>query len=134
MNTELRTVPCGLVHIKQGHGEHTWQYAIGEDPTGAAVPEVFHCNGVRTAKVVLFKTSGKYYTEEYWRIPEKFVDPVSGREREPIGPHDMEHSPDFRRIDNGPVLVESQEPWGYPCLLPGPTLGNIFAGHKPGCR
>lgn len=57
-------------------------------------------------KVILFKSSGKYYTDEDWRIPDGA-----------IGPWDMLHSPDFRRIDNGPVLVPEQEPWGYPHLL-----------------
>jgi hypothetical protein len=59
------------------------------------------------ARVILFKESGKYYTEEEWEIPEKA-----------IGPYDMERSPDFRRIGNGAVLVETQEPWGYPHLFP----------------
>lgn len=59
------------------------------------------------AKVILFKPSGRYYTEEEWRIPEGA-----------IGPHDMERSPDFRRIYGGPVLVEG-EPWGYPHLFLG---------------
>lgn len=61
-------------------------------------------------KVILFKPSGKYYTEEEWRIPEGA-----------IGPHDMVRSPDFRRISGGPVLIETQEPWGFPCLFPGLT-------------
>lgn len=60
------------------------------------------------AKVILFKETGKYYTEEEWRIPEGA-----------IGPYDMDRSPNFRRIGNGAVLVESQEPWGYPHLFPG---------------
>ena len=60
-----------------------------------------------TVSVILFRKSGKYYTEERWRIPEKA-----------IGPYDMDRSPDFRRIDNGPVLIESQEPWGFPHLFP----------------
>ena len=59
------------------------------------------------AKVILFKRSGKYYTEEKWEIPEGA-----------IGPYDMDRSRDFRRIDNGgPVLVVTQEPWGYPHLI-----------------
>lgn len=62
-----------------------------------------------TATVILFKESGKYYTEEKWRIPE-----------DTIGPYDMAKSPDFRRIGKGAVLVESQEPWGYPHLFPSP--------------
>ena len=63
-----------------------------------------------TAKrtVTLFKPSGKYYTSEEWSEP-------AGA----IGPQDMARSPDFRRIDGGPVLVETQEPWGYPFLLLG---------------
>ncbi len=59
------------------------------------------------AVVTLFKQSGKYYTEEEWEIPEGA-----------IGPHDMINSPDFRRIDGGVVLVNEQEPWGFPCLFP----------------
>lgn len=58
------------------------------------------------AKVTLFKPSGKYYTEEEWEIPENA-----------IGPYDMAESPDFRAIGGGPVLVETQEPWGFPDLL-----------------
>lgn len=71
------------------------------------------------AKVILFKPSGKYYTEEEWRIPESVPNATHTRNRPPILPADMEHSPDFRRIDGGAVLVESQEPWGYPHLFPG---------------
>lgn len=59
-------------------------------------------------KVTLFKRGGKYYTEEEWRVP-----------TDAIGPYDMHRSLDFRRIENGPVLVQSQEPWGYPHLFPG---------------
>lgn len=57
--------------------------------------------------VVLFRASGKYYTEETWRVP-----------ADAIGPYDMDRSPDFRRIDDGAVLVEAQEPWGFPHLFP----------------
>jgi hypothetical protein len=60
------------------------------------------------ARVILFKPSGKYYTEEEWEIPIGAV-----------GPFDMDASPDFRRISGGPVLVDTQEPWGYPHLFPG---------------
>lgn len=59
-------------------------------------------------RVILFKPSGKYYTEEQWRIPERA-----------IGPYDMDKSPDFRRISGGPVLITSDEPFGYPHLFPG---------------
>jgi len=62
------------------------------------------------ATVILFKPSGKYYTEEEWTIPEGA-----------IGPYDMKYSPDFRRISGGPVLVDTQEPWGYPHLFPVDT-------------
>lgn len=62
------------------------------------------------AVVILFGPSGKYYTEEYWCVP-------AGA----IGPYDMERSPDFRRISGGAVLVDTQEPWGYPHLFPGVT-------------
>lgn len=61
-----------------------------------------------TASVLLFKSSGKYYTQEEWRIP-----PGA------LGPFDMKGSADFRRIDGGAVLIETQEPWGYPHLFPG---------------
>lgn len=68
----------------------------------------------RTASVTLFKPSGKYYTSESWRVPEKA-----------IGPYDMAESPDFRRIDGGPVLVETEahdehpedKNWGFPHLI-----------------
>lgn len=65
----------------------------------AVVPVVAH--------VILFRTSGKYYTEEEWLIPERA-----------IGPYDMERSPDFRRVGGGAVLVPTQEPWGFPHLFP----------------
>ena len=57
--------------------------------------------------VILFKPSGKYYTEEQWEIPE-----------DAIGPFDMVNSPDFRRIDGGPVLIDDDRRWGYPHLFP----------------
>lgn len=57
--------------------------------------------------VILFKPSGKYYTEEEWEIPE-----------DAISPFDMINSPDFRRIDGGPVLINDEVIWGYPCLFP----------------
>lgn len=60
-----------------------------------------------TALVLLFKPDGKYYTEEHWRIPE-----------DAVGPYDMARSPDFRGISGGPVLICTQEPWGYPHLFP----------------
>lgn len=68
-----------------------------------------------TAKVILFKDSGKYYTEEEWEIPE-----------DAIGPYDMEKSKNFRRIGSGAVLVETQEPWGYPHLIPSLPVAYTF--------
>lgn len=58
------------------------------------------------ARVILFKDSGQYYSADYWEIPEGA-----------IGPWDMERSEDFRRIGNGAVLIETQEPWGFPWLV-----------------
>lgn len=61
------------------------------------------------ARVVIFKDTGKYYTGEYWEIPE-----------DAIGPYDMRMSPDARFIDEGRgwfALVATQEPWGFPYLL-----------------
>ena len=57
-------------------------------------------------KAVLFKDSGKYYTEEFWNIPDGA-----------IGPYDMIKSRNFRRIGGGAVLIPSQEPWGFPFLF-----------------
>jgi hypothetical protein len=74
------------------------------------------------AKVILFKKSGKYYTEEEWEIPTQVADYSDYRGhyiRKMIGPYDMRQSPNFRRIDGGAVLVVTQEPWGYPHLFPG---------------
>jgi hypothetical protein len=68
------------------------------------------------ATVQLFKPGGKWYTDESWRIP-----PGA------IGPWDMEDSPDFHRISGGPVLVETQEPWGYPFLLAAESRGKLTA-------
>ena len=74
------------------------------------------------AKVILFKPSGKYYTEEEWEIPEKA-----------IGPYDMERSPNFRRISGGAVLIDSQEPWGYPHLFPNIETENHECQHGTTC-
>lgn len=71
----------------------------------------------RRAKVILFRRGGKYYTEEEWEVP-------AGA----IGPYDMDGSPDFRRIDEGAVLVVTQEPWGYPHLFPG--KGSAYPAAK----
>lgn len=63
-------------------------------------------NLVLRADVILFDPDGKYYTIEEWRIP-----------LGAIGPWDMVKSVDFHRIAGGPVLVPTQEPWGYPHLF-----------------
>lgn len=73
------------------------------------------------AKVILFKASGKYYTEEEWEIPT--VEELELKQiNEPYPdyifmPNCMRWSKDFRRIQGGAVLVESQEPWGFPVLF-----------------
>lgn len=64
----------------------------------------------KTVRVVLFKPNGRYCTEESWAVP-----------ADADGPWSMNESPDFRRISGGPVLIESQEPWGYPHLFPAAT-------------
>lgn len=76
-----------------------------------------------TALVTLFKPSGKYYTEEPWRIPteEEAVAAGMNMRGDLVGPFCMKYSPDFRRIGDGAVLIDTQEPWGYPHLFPGVT-------------
>jgi hypothetical protein len=76
-------------------------------------------------KVILFKEFGKYYTEEEWEVPATVRDTPESRERPAIGPYDMWHSPNFRRIGNGAVLIPSQEPWGYPHLFPNRVMGDL---------
>ena len=67
-----------------------------------------------SAQVTLFRPSGKYYTDEWWKIPDGAM-----------LPYDMRRSDDFRRIEGGPVLVHTQHPWGYPLLFPvEPTEGT----------
>jgi hypothetical protein len=89
--------PCEV--CKKPMSYHEW---VDLDSQGFVV----RCNFYDTASVILFRLSGKYYTEERWRIP-----------KNAIGPYDMKSSPDFRTIGGGPVLVVSQEPWGFPHLL-----------------
>lgn len=70
------------------------------------------------ARVILFKPAGKYYTEEDWEIPtEEQILAGGGTGGDKWTPYCMRFSPDFRRISDGHVLVESQEPWRYPHLL-----------------
>jgi hypothetical protein len=93
---------------------------IGRVATPDEVPDLLHetartMQEVTRAKVVLFKPHGRYYTVEEWRIPTTV--PEGSYTREVIGPYDMLHSPDFRRIDGGAVLV-TDSVWGYPHLFP----------------
>lgn len=80
----------------------------GEEAKSSGVVEKWdpNCPGHSKATVILFRESGKYYTQERWAIP-----------KDAILPNDMERSPDFRRIGDGPVLVIEQDPWGFPALL-----------------
>lgn len=81
-----------------------------------------------TAKVTLFRASGKYYCEERWRIPtrEQIIE-HGGAGGDAVIPYAMRYSVDFRRIDDGPVLVQDQEPWGYDHLLMPDGAGNLWA-------
>lgn len=73
----------------------------------------------KTARVIQFKESGKYYTEADWRIPdEEEVIAKGGTKADLTQPSCMKFSPDFKRVAGvGPVLVISQEPWEFPHLL-----------------
>ena len=83
------------------------------------------------AKVILFKPGGKYYTEEEWTIPTvEQVVAGGGTPGDSVGPYSMRFSPDFRRISGGPVLVDTQEPWGYPHLLPVDGLNPACPRHN----
>lgn len=77
------------------------------------------------AKVILFKPEGKYYTEEEWEVPTaEQVRAGGGMRGDLVGPFCMTYSPDFHAIAGGPVLVPSQEPWGYPFLITAPPAGT----------
>lgn len=76
------------------------------------------------AKVLLFKDSGKYCMEKEWEIPtaEELEEIQANMPKEyrvgDYSPQCMIFSKDFNRVNGtGPVLVEEQEPWGFPCLL-----------------
>lgn len=80
----------------------------------------FKRRGRQKAKVILFKKGGKYYTEEEWEIPtpEEVLE-RGGMDGDSVGPYCMKFSKDFRRIGgDGHVLIVTQEPWGYPHLIP----------------
>lgn len=80
-------------------------------------------------KVTLFKPSGKYYTVDEWRVPAN-VPNGRGGYRAPVIPADMEHSPDFRRIDGGAALVQDGENgvhgWGYEHLFPSVSIASKY--------
>lgn len=63
-----------------------------------------------TARVVRIKDSGKYYTEEEWRIPENAFFPRS-----------MADSPDARLDDGSIYVVPAQYPWGYEEIINPPA-------------
>ncbi|MET3172978.1 UNVERIFIED_ORG: hypothetical protein ABIB52_000806 [Arthrobacter sp. UYCu721] len=107
----LRTL--GII-INQSRGETTDGLSTIVELSadlGVAAQEAF----TRTASVTLFKDSGKYYTQETWKVPVNAV-----------VPSDMSMSPDFRRISGGTVLVDTDAPaeftnaenWGFPHLFP----------------
>lgn len=86
-------------------------YPFHDHPNGAikdAIASFEYDHGPIAIEVTLFKESGKYYTTDFWEKPANA-----------IGPYDMVNSPDFRRIGEGAVLINSQEPWGFPHLFPG---------------
>lgn len=80
-----------------------WEYEALRDAAERRVR-----SGGHKARVILFKPGGKFMYEEEWAVPASA-----------IGPADMDASPDFRRVNGGPVLVCTQEPWGFPHLFPG---------------
>lgn len=105
-------------------GDHDRECAIAltsKDVSGFVEYDPYSCDCKETpsflVEVILFRKSGKYYTTEEWYLPDLVPNPVSGKMVPPVSPHDVRHSPDFRRIDGGAVLVPSQEPWGYPALI-----------------
>lgn len=77
----------------------------------------------RSARVTLFRQSGKYYTEDKWEIPT--VDEIinsGGNRGDQFYPGCMRYSKDARKIDGGYALVDTQEPWGHPALIPAKDL------------
>lgn len=68
------------------------------------------------ATVILFKPSGKYYTDSLWEIPTLAQVLAGGGNRgDAMIPYCMRYSPDFQ--PGWIALVETQEPWGYPHLI-----------------
>lgn len=112
----LRVLGATEGHVRSSAEGRSSVVALSAD-LGAAAQE----NSRRTAAVTLFKASGKYYTVEAWRVPVNAIHPA-----------DMLLSPDFRRISDGAVLVNGEEPmefpdavsWGFPHLL-GPETSAV---------
>ncbi|AOE44592.1 hypothetical protein SEA_JUMBO_84 [Gordonia phage Jumbo] len=89
-----------------------WNDFIQQDGVGKLIDIIESLVGRSDRKITvhLFKSSGKYYTEELWDLP------IVGSH---VSPDCMKDSPTFRRIGGtGAVLIPSQEPWGYPHLFP----------------
>lgn len=74
-----------------------------------------------TARVVRIKDSGKYYTEESWRIPENAH-----------YPRNMANSPDARLGDGGIYIVPAQYPWGYEEIINLPARTTTVPEPAPG--
>jgi hypothetical protein len=75
------------------------------------------------AEVTLFRASGKYYTTDTWEIPTKEEILERGGQRGDVFyPGCMRYSKDARKIDGGYALVDTQEPWGHPALIPAKDL------------
>lgn len=77
-------------------------------------------------KVTLFKLSGALAAVELWEPPSddllatayRYARTLDGKTTlKAIGPACMKFSKDFRRINGGPVLIEAQDPWGFPHLI-----------------
>lgn len=84
------------------------KYEHLHDDLGLCLKNRFGKPCEQLVSVVLFKPSGKYYTQERWRVP-----------TEAIGPYDMDKSLDYRTIGGGAVLIDPQEneAFGYPHLF-----------------
>lgn len=74
-----------------------------------------------TARVVRIKDSGKYYTEEEWRIPDNAY-----------YPRGMAESPDAHLEDGGIYIVPAQYPWGYEEVINLPARTTTVPEPAPG--
>lgn len=133
MSSAADTVAQAPIECRGCHLAITWNGSRWVDVLGArhglrmagfcsasTDPDPVHVPGRGTAKVILFKPSGKYYTEERWEIP-TYDETLErgGNGGDSAIPYCMRFSKDFRQIDGGPALVITQEPWGYPHLIQG---------------